>query len=173
MRNKPTGRLTGLTVFQPRCPAGKLPRICGHRRRARSAILLYQAERLPSRLTLRWPPVQREPTFFSAWEPLPHRQRRHHALRAKWRDAERQWCAIKIVLTRSGQIQFGIVWNDASCAWTSGYSQGATSPTMNSCSGPALVSGEIISLTQVIQASAVLRVRERHQIMVVFTFAAQ
>src|SRR5580704_10847185 len=54
----------------------------------------------------------------------------------------------KIVLTGSGIIEFGIVWNNGSCAWTSGYSVGATSLTMNSCSGPALVTGELVYLTQ-------------------------
>src|ERR1700691_669520 len=54
----------------------------------------------------------------------------------------------KLVLTGSGIIQFGIVWNNGKCAWTSGYAVGVTSLTMNSCSGPALVAGELIYLTQ-------------------------
>ena len=54
----------------------------------------------------------------------------------------------KIVLTGTAYIDFGIVWNNGSCSWTSGYSPGTTSLTMNGCSGPALVAGEIIYLKQ-------------------------
>jgi hypothetical protein len=54
----------------------------------------------------------------------------------------------KIVLTGSAYIHFGIVWNNGQCAWTSGYSVGTTSLTMNSCSGPTLVAGELLFLGQ-------------------------
>ncbi len=54
----------------------------------------------------------------------------------------------KLILTGSSVIQFGIVWNNGSCSWTSGYSAGTTTLTMNSCSGPALVAGELLKLTQ-------------------------
>src|SRR5580704_2579681 len=69
-------------------------------------------------------------------------------LRPKRRYPQRGAQSTKIVLTGSGIIEFGIVWNNGSCAWTSGYSVGATSLTMNSCSGPALVTGELVYLTQ-------------------------
>ena len=51
-------------------------------------------------------------------------------------------------LTGSSFIPFGIVWNNGSCSGLSGFSQGSTSVTMNGCSGPALVAGELVQFKQ-------------------------
>lgn len=51
-------------------------------------------------------------------------------------------------LTGTSQIQFGIAWNNESCKWASGFSVGSTSLTMSSCSGTALLPGELIFVTQ-------------------------
>ena len=61
----------------------------------------------------------------------------------------------KIVLTGTSFIDFGIE-VDGSCSWTSGYAAGATSLTMNSCSGPVLVAGELLLLNQCNTNSVVL-----------------
>ena len=54
----------------------------------------------------------------------------------------------KLVLSGNSQIAFGIAWGNGSCSWTSGYSVGTTSLTMNGCSGAALVPGELALLRQ-------------------------
>lgn len=54
----------------------------------------------------------------------------------------------KILLTGNSAIKFGIVWNIASCSWTSGFNKGATSLTLSSCSGPPLVAGALVRLRQ-------------------------
>jgi hypothetical protein len=51
-------------------------------------------------------------------------------------------------LTGNSQIQFGAAWNLGQCAWTAGYTPGTTSITTSSCTGPALVPGEIVFLEQ-------------------------
>lgn len=51
-------------------------------------------------------------------------------------------------LTGSSQILFGIAWNQGTCTWLTGLSAGSTSLTMNGCSGPALVPGEMITFSQ-------------------------
>lgn len=51
-------------------------------------------------------------------------------------------------VTGSAYIDFGIAWANGSCSWTSGFSAGSTSLTMTSCSGPALVPGELVFLNQ-------------------------
>jgi hypothetical protein len=51
-------------------------------------------------------------------------------------------------LTGNSSIEFGIAWSNGSCSWTSGFSVGATSLTMASCSGPGLVAGELVFLEQ-------------------------
>src|ERR1035441_9290158 len=51
-------------------------------------------------------------------------------------------------LTGSASINFGISWNNGSCTWSSGLSPGSASLTMTSCSGPSLVAGELVQLTQ-------------------------
>jgi len=51
-------------------------------------------------------------------------------------------------LTGTSQIQFGISWNNGSCSWASGFSVGTNSLTMTSCSGSALVAGELVFLKQ-------------------------
>lgn len=51
-------------------------------------------------------------------------------------------------LSGSAQIQFGVVWSDGSASWTAGYSQGATSLTMASPSGPTLTAGALAYLTE-------------------------
>jgi hypothetical protein len=56
--------------------------------------------------------------------------------------------ATKLLLTGTSQIQFGKANNIGICAWASGYSAGTTSITINSCSGPPLVAGNIVSLQQ-------------------------
>ncbi len=64
---------------------------------------------LPRRLTLRWPPVQREPTFFSAREPfnIASADITLYAQNGVTQRGSRAQ-STKIVLTGSGQIQFGI-----------------------------------------------------------------
>lgn len=52
------------------------------------------------------------------------------------------------VTLTSGLISFGISWNPGSCTWASGFAAGSTSLTMSGCTGPALVPGEMIYLTQ-------------------------
>ena len=54
----------------------------------------------------------------------------------------------KLQLTGNSIIAFGAAWSNGNCSWTSGFSQGATSLTMTSCSGPKLVPGELVFLQQ-------------------------
>jgi hypothetical protein len=54
----------------------------------------------------------------------------------------------EIQLSGSGAIQYGVVWNDGSATWSSGYSVGTTSITMTSPTGPTLKAGALLSLQQ-------------------------
>jgi hypothetical protein len=51
-------------------------------------------------------------------------------------------------LTGTSAIDFGVAWGTGSGIWSGGYSQGATSITMTSPSGPPLVPGELAFLQQ-------------------------
>ncbi len=53
-----------------------------------------------------------------------------------------------IVLSGSGSIGWNAAWGVGSATWTGGFSQGATSLTVSSVSGPPLVAGTILFLTQ-------------------------
>jgi len=54
----------------------------------------------------------------------------------------------KLVLSGTSTIAFGQSWSNGSCSWTAGYSVGATSLMASSCSGPTLVAGQLLVLTQ-------------------------
>ncbi len=53
-----------------------------------------------------------------------------------------------LTLTGTSMIQIGGAYGAGSCPWTSGFSPGTTSITINGCSGPVPVAGELIFLTQ-------------------------
>lgn len=53
-----------------------------------------------------------------------------------------------LTVTGTATIRFSIAWANGSCTWVSGFSVGTTSLTMNGCTGPALVAGEIVALQQ-------------------------